>query len=45
MAESLSGLTDEQAQEFHNQFKTSFSAFVAICAVAHFLVFVWKPWF
>lgn len=42
---SLSGLTEEQAKEFHEQFKTTFSAFVAVAALAHLLVLVWKPWF
>ena len=45
MAKSLSGLTDEEAKEFHEQFKTTFSAFVAVAAVAHLLVLAWKPWF
>jgi light-harvesting complex 1 beta chain len=42
---SLSGLTPEQAKEFHEQFKTTFSAFVAIAGVVHVLVFAAKPWF
>jgi light-harvesting complex 1 beta chain len=42
---SLSGLTPEQAKEFHEQFKTTYSAFVAIAAVAHLLVYAAKPWF
>jgi light-harvesting complex 1 beta chain len=45
MAKSLSGLTDEEAKEFHEQFKTTFSAFVGAAAVAHLLVLLWKPWF
>jgi len=45
MAQSLSGLTPEEAQEFHEQFKTTFSAFVGVAAVAHLLVLIWKPWF
>jgi light-harvesting complex 1 beta chain len=42
---SLSGLTPEQAKEFHEQFKTTFSAFVAVAGVVHVLVFAAKPWF
>lgn len=38
MAESLSGLTEEQAKEFHEQFKVSFTAFMALAALAHVLV-------
>ena len=39
-----SGLTEAEAKEFHEQFKTTYTAFVAIAAVAHLLVFAWKPW-
>jgi light-harvesting complex 1 beta chain len=42
---SLSGLTEEEAKEFHEQFKTTFSAFLGVAALAHLLVIVWKPWF
>ena len=42
---SLSGLTVEQAKEFHEQFKVTYTAFAGIAAVAHFLVIAWKPWF
>jgi light-harvesting complex 1 beta chain len=45
MAKSLSGLSEEEAKEFHEQFKTTFQAFVAVAAVAHLLVLAWKPWF
>jgi light-harvesting complex 1 beta chain len=40
-----SGLTVEEAQAFHEQFKTTFTAFIGIAAVAHLLVLLWKPWF
>ncbi len=42
---SLSGLSPEQAKEFHEQFKVTYTAFVGIAAVAHLLVLLWKPWF
>ena len=42
---SLSGLTPDQAKEFHEQFKVTYTTFVGIAAVAHLLVLVWKPWF
>jgi light-harvesting complex 1 beta chain len=45
MAASLSGLTPEQAKEFHEQFKITYTAFAGIAAVAHLLVLAWKPWF
>ncbi len=42
---SLSGLTEQQAKEFHEQFKVTYTAFVAIAAVAHLFVLAVKPWF
>ncbi|NVO13425.1 MAG: light-harvesting protein [Rhodoplanes sp.] len=42
---SISGLTEEEALEFHAQFKTTFTAFLLIAAFAHALVWIWKPWF
>ena len=41
---TLSGLTEEEAKEFHEQFKTTFSAFIAVAALAHLLVFAARPW-
>ena len=45
MAASLSGLTEEQAKEFQDQFKVGFQTWLAIAIVAHVLVFAWHPWF
>jgi light-harvesting complex 1 beta chain len=45
MATSLSGLTEEQTQEFQAQFKVGFQTWLAIALAAHVLVFVWRPWF
>jgi light-harvesting complex 1 beta chain len=42
---SLSGLTVEQAKEFHEQFKVTYTAFAGTAAAAHLLVIAWKPWF
>jgi light-harvesting complex 1 beta chain len=42
--QSLSGLTDEEAKEFHSIFVSSFLAFTAIAVVAHILVWMWRPW-
>jgi light-harvesting complex 1 beta chain len=42
---SLSGLTEAEALEFHAQFKTTFTAFMVICVLAHGLVWAWKPWY
>ena len=42
---TLSGLSEAEAREFHSQFTTTFSTFLLIAAVAHALVWAWKPWF
>jgi light-harvesting complex 1 beta chain len=41
---SLSGLTENEAKEFHSIFVTSFVVFTLIAVVAHFLVWQWRPW-
>lgn len=41
---SLSGLTEQEAKEFHSLFMMSFIIFTAVAVVAHFLVWQWRPW-
>jgi light-harvesting complex 1 beta chain len=41
---SLSGLTEEEAKEFHGIFVTSFIIFLVIAIVAHILAWNWRPW-
>lgn len=41
---SLSGLTNDEAKEFHGIFVSVFLAFTAIAAAAHVLVWMWRPW-
>jgi light-harvesting complex 1 beta chain len=41
---SLSGLTDQEAKEFHGIFMTSFIIFTVIAVIAHFLAWQWRPW-
>ena len=41
---SLSGLTEQEAREFHGMFVTSFIGFTVIAIVAHVLVWNWRPW-
>lgn len=41
---SLSGLTRSEAREFNRLFLISFIVFTLIAVVAHFLVWVWRPW-
>jgi light-harvesting complex 1 beta chain len=43
-SKSLSGLTDQEAKEFHSIFVSSFLVFTAIAVVAHILVWMWRPW-
>jgi light-harvesting complex 1 beta chain len=40
-----SGLTEQEAKEFHGLFVSSFLGFTAIAVVAHVLVWMWRPWF
>lgn len=41
---SLSGLSDEEAKEFHSIFMWSFFAFFLIALFAHILAWIWRPW-
>lgn len=41
---SLSGLTEDEAKEFHRIFMSSFIIFTVIAIIAHFLVWQWRPW-
>ena len=42
---SISGLTENEAKEFHGIFVTSFIVFTVIAIVAHLLAWQWRPWF
>ena len=42
---SVSGLSEKQAQEFHKVFMASFIMFTVIAIIAHILVWQWRPWF
>jgi light-harvesting complex 1 beta chain len=41
---SLSGLTEQEAREFHGIFVSSFIGFTVIAIVAHVLVWNWRSW-
>ena len=41
---SLSGLTENEAKEFHSIFISSFIGFTVVAVVAHILVWMWRPW-
>jgi light-harvesting complex 1 beta chain len=42
---SISGLTDEEAQEFHHYWMQGLVGFTAVAVLAHVLVWAWRPWF
>lgn len=48
MADSKSmgqtGLTDDEAKEFHGVFTSSMAAFIGVAVVAHVLAWAWRPW-
>jgi len=41
---SLSGLSENEAKEFHGIFVTSFMIFTVIAIIAHILAWNWRPW-
>ena len=42
---SLTGLTDDQAKELHEIYMRGLVLFTGVAVVAHFLVWLWRPWF
>lgn len=42
---SLTGLTSNEAKEFHSAYMQGWFGFVAIAVVAHVLIWMWQPWF
>lgn len=42
--QSISGLSEQEAKEFHKIFVVSFIVFVAIAIIAHILAWQWRPW-
>lgn len=41
---SLTGLTEAEAQEFHQIFMSSMTAFFGVVVLAHVLAWLWRPW-
>lgn len=41
---SMTGLTEDEAMEFHKFYQQGLILFVGIGVVAHFLVWMWRPW-
>ncbi len=42
---SMTGLTDEQAQELHSVYLSGMYTFAIACLVAHVATYIWAPWF
>jgi light-harvesting complex 1 beta chain len=40
----MSGLTDAEAKELHEIYMKGLVLFVGVAVVAHFLVWLWRPW-
>ena len=43
-AKSMSGLTEEEAKEFHGIIVQSMTGFFGVVIVAHILAWLWRPW-
>ena len=43
-SDTPTGLTSEQAQEFHALFVQGFIGFTVVAFIAHVLVWMWRPW-
>ncbi|MEM6617014.1 MAG: light-harvesting antenna LH1, beta subunit [Pseudomonadota bacterium] len=41
---SWSGLTDQEAEEFHKYYMQGAMIFTVVAIVAHLLVLLWRPW-
>lgn len=39
-----SGLSEQEAREFHGYFTSMTTVFVGIALVAHLLMWIWRPW-
>lgn len=42
---SWTGLTDAEAKELHEVYMSGLIVFSIIAVIAHFLTFMWRPWF
>jgi light-harvesting complex 1 beta chain len=42
---SLSGLTEDQAQELHSVYMSGLWTFTLMCVLAHIATWIWRPWF
>ena len=42
---STSGLTPDEAREFHDYYSKGLISFVIVAVIAHLLTWIWRPWF
>ncbi|MEO0820041.1 MAG: light-harvesting antenna LH1, beta subunit [Pseudomonadota bacterium] len=42
---SLTGLSDEEAKDFHEVYMSGLVLFTGVAVVAHILTWLWRPWF
>ena len=42
---STSGLTPDEAREFHDYYTKGLVSFVIVAVIAHLLTWIWRPWF
>lgn len=40
----LGNVSDAEAKEFHNGFMMGFFIWLAVAVIAHYLVWIWRPW-
>ena len=40
----LGNVSDAEAKEFHGGFMLGMAVFVGVAVVAHYLVWLWRPW-
>jgi light-harvesting complex 1 beta chain len=40
-----SGISEDEAREFHGYFVTLMSVFITVALLAHLLMWMWRPWF
>jgi light-harvesting complex 1 beta chain len=41
---SWTGLSDQEAEEFHKYYLQGAQLFTGVAVVAHILVWLWRPW-
>ena len=41
---SMSGLTPDEAREFHDYWIKGATLFTIVAVIAHLLVWIWRPW-